>query len=87
MEVVLDACDEILVQILIGRWSPWILDLHHTDQVLGNFINFISRKQIGDLPKTTTATEQVLTDWMTNIFYTTRIELTSNGHRALSARL
>ena len=84
MEVVLDACDEILVQILIGWWSPWILGLHHTDQVLGDFINLIARKQIGDLQKTTTTTEQVLTDWMTNIFYTIRIKLTSNGHRALS---
>lgn len=87
VEIVLDACDEILVQILIGRRSPWILGLHHTDQVLGNFINLISCKQIGHLSKTITTTEQVLTDWMTNTFYTIGIKLTSNGHRALSARL
>lgn len=49
MKVVLDTSNEVIIKVLIGWWSLRILNLHHTDQVLCYFINFVSGKQIGHL--------------------------------------
>lgn len=49
MQVVLDAGDEVVIKILIGWWSLWILSLHDTYQVLCDLINLVSGKQIGHL--------------------------------------
>ena len=49
MQVVLDTSDEVVIQILIGWRSPWILCLHDIYQILSDLINFIPGKQIGHL--------------------------------------
>jgi len=49
MQVVLDASDEVVIQIFIGWWSPWILGLHDVYQILSDLINLIPGKQIGHL--------------------------------------
>ena len=49
MQVVLDTSDEVVIQILIGWWSPWILGLHDIYQILSDLINLIPSEQIGHL--------------------------------------
>ena len=49
MQVILDTSDEVVIKILISWWSPWILSLHHIDQILGDLINLVPSEQIGHL--------------------------------------
>lgn len=49
MQVVLDSSDEVVIQILIGRWSPWILGLHDIYQILSDLIDLVPSEQIGHL--------------------------------------
>lgn len=49
MKVVLHTSDEVVIKILVGRWSLRILSLHYTNQILSYFIDLISSKQVGHL--------------------------------------
>lgn len=49
MQVILDSSDEVVIQILIGRWSPWILGLHDIYQILSDLIDLVPSEQIGHL--------------------------------------
>ena len=49
MQVVLDSSNEVVIQILIGWWSPWILGLHDIYQILSDLVNLVPSEQIGHL--------------------------------------
>ena len=49
MEVVADTAEVVLVQVLIGRWSPRELLLHDGDQLAQNLIHLVTSKQVGHL--------------------------------------
>ena len=49
MQIVLDTSDKVVIQILIGWWSPWILGLHDIYQILSDLVNLVSSEQIGHL--------------------------------------
>lgn len=49
MKIVLHTSDEVVVKILVGRWSLGILSLHYINQILSYFIDLVSSKQVGHL--------------------------------------
>lgn len=49
MKIVLHTSDEVVIKILVGRWSLGILSLHYTNQILSYFIDLVSSKQVGHL--------------------------------------
>ena len=49
MEIVLNTGDEVAVQIVVSGRSAGIFGLHGANKVLGDLIQFISCKQVGDL--------------------------------------
>lgn len=49
MQVIHHSGQKVVVQILIGRWSPWKLPLHHWYQLAANLVNLVSSKEIGYL--------------------------------------
>lgn len=51
MKVVLDTSNEVVIKILVGWWSLWVLSLHDANQVLRYFINLVSGEQVGYLRK------------------------------------
>lgn len=49
MQVVLDSSNEVVIQILVGWWSPWILGLHDIYQILSDLVNLVPSEQIRHL--------------------------------------
>ena len=49
MEVVAATGDEVVIQVLLGRWSAWVLFLHNADQLIAHFIHLVSGKQVRHL--------------------------------------
>ena len=52
VEVVSDPGQEVVVQVLIGRWSTWELLLHDGGELTSDLINLITSKQVGYLEPT-----------------------------------
>lgn len=48
MEVLSHSIDEVLVQILPGGRVSWVFFLHYRDQFVGDLIDFITCKEVGD---------------------------------------
>ena len=51
MEVPSGTGDEVIVEVLLGRWSPGELLLHHGNQLSSDLTHFIPCKQVGDLSR------------------------------------
>jgi len=51
MEVPPGMGDEVIIQVLLGKWSPGELLLHHGNQLSSDLIHFIPRKQVADLSR------------------------------------
>ena len=49
MEVGARARQEVLIELLIGWWSPWKLFFHDGNQFLQNLVHLIPREQVGNL--------------------------------------
>ena len=49
VQVVADAAEVVLIQVLIGRWSPWKLLLHDGYQLTQDLVHLVTRKQVGHL--------------------------------------
>lgn len=50
VEVLPCSGDKVVIEVLLGGWSPRVLLLHHRDQFSSYLIQFISSKKVGDLP-------------------------------------
>ena len=50
VEVISCSGDKVVIEVLLGGWSPRILLLHHRDQFSSYLIQFIPSKKVGDLP-------------------------------------
>ena len=51
MKILSCSGQEVVIQIIRSRWSPWKLFLHDWYQVGVDFVNLVSSEQVGDLSR------------------------------------